>query len=314
LVTGGAGFIGQHLVKKLLLQGNEVIVADNFSSGSRQSLADYEKVSPRLELIRHDVTFPLYVEVDEIYHLACPASPVAYQRDPVQTTKTCVHGTINMLGLARRLNAKILLASTSEVYGDPEEHPQREDYVGHVNTLGPRACYDEGKRCAETLFMDYWRQHSLRIRIARIFNTYGPGMAVNDGRVVSSLICQALRNQPLPVYGDGSQSRSFCYIDDMVEGLVALMRKDVVSPVNLGNPHEVSVQFLAERVKELTGSGGRITYCPLPADDPKRRCPDITRARDYLDWEPKTLLSDGLEYTIKYFADLLGTRVPVSRT
>jgi UDP-glucuronate decarboxylase len=306
MVTGGAGFIGSHLVRRLLDRGCEVLVVDNFYSGARHNLVDLEG-SPRFELLRHDVTFPLYVEVDEIYHLACPASPVFYQRDPVQTTKTSVHGSINMLGLAKRTGAKILLASTSEVYGDPAIHPQEESYWGNVNPIGIRSCYDEGKRCAETLFFDYWRQHRLRIKVARIFNTYGPRMLSNDGRVVSSFIVQALSGQDLTVFGAGDQTRSFCYVDDLVEGLMRLMDSgdDVTGPINLGNPGEFTVLELAEKVLAMTGAGGSIRHLPLPADDPTRRRPDISRAQQVLGWEPTIKLDDGLGHTIDYFRNVL---------
>ena len=288
LVTGGSGFIGSHLCRRLLAEGHEVLVVDNFYSSTRRNVLDLFD-EPRFELIRHDVTFPLYVEVDQIYHLACPASPVFYQRDPVQTTKTNVHGSINMLGLAKRLGARILLSSTSEVYGDPAEHPQSESYWGNVNPIGIRSCYDEGKRCAETLFFDYHRQHQLPIKVARIFNTYGPNMLPNDGRVVSSFIVQALRGEPLTVYGDGSQTRSFCYIDDMVEGLIALMNSgpEITGPVNLGNPGEFTMLELASRVLALTGSSGPIEHRPLPSDDPVRRKPDISRALELLGWKQR---------------------------
>ncbi len=302
LVTGGSGFIGSHLCRRLLGIGHDVLVVDNFYSSSRHNVIDLLG-DARFELIRHDVTFPLYVEVDEIYHLACPASPVFYQRDPVQTTKTCVHGSINMLGLAKRLGAKILLASTSEVYGDPEQHPQQETYWGNVNPIGIRSCYDEGKRCAETLFFDYYRQHKLPIKVARIFNTYGPNMLPNDGRVVSSFIVSALQDEPLTVFGDGSQTRSFCYIDDLVDGLIRLMNSpaEVTGPVNLGNPGEFTMLELAKKVQALAGGDGRIEHHPLPPDDPARRKPDISVARELLGWEPHVPLDQGLERTVEYF-------------
>jgi UDP-glucuronate decarboxylase len=306
LVTGGAGFIGSHLTRRLLALGHEVLVADNFYSSTRHNL--HELLGhPRFELLRHDVTFPLYVEVDQIYHLACPASPLHYQRDPVQTTKTCVHGSINMLGLAKRLKARILLASTSEVYGDPQVHPQREDYWGHVNPVGVRSCYDEGKRCAETLFLDYYRQHALPVKVARIFNTYGPNMLPDDGRVVSTFIVQALRGEPLTVFGAGRQTRSFCYVDDLVEGLIRLMGTppDVPGPINLGNPAEFTMLELASKVVELTGSSSALQHLPLPADDPVRRRPDIGLARRMLSWEPAVQLDEGLVPTVKYFRDTL---------
>ena len=306
MITGGAGFIGSHLTRKLLSQGNEVLVVDNFYSGTRQNIEEL-KGEPRFELMRFDVTFPLYVEVDEIYHLACPASPVFYQRDPVQTTKTCVHGSINMLGLAKRCNAKILLASTSEVYGDPAVHPQEESYWGNVNPIGIRSCYDEGKRCAETLFFDYYRQHQLRIKVARIFNTYGPRMLSNDGRVVSSFIVQALTGKPLTVFGDGSQTRSFCYVDDLVDGLIALMNTDdgVTGPINLGNPGEFTMLELATKVLDIVGSGGDVIHQPLPSDDPVRRKPNIDKAQELLGWSPTVPLDEGLTSTVDYFRRLL---------
>jgi UDP-glucuronate decarboxylase len=302
LVTGGSGFIGSHLCKRLLELGHDVLVADNFYSSNRRNVSELLQ-DPRFELIRHDVTFPLHVEVDEIYHLACPASPVYYQRDPVQTTKTCVHGSINMLGLAKRLGARILLSSTSEVYGDPAMHPQPESYWGNVNSTGIRSCYDEGKRCAETLFFDYHRQHALPIKVARIFNTYGPKMQANDGRVVSNFIVQALRGEPLTVFGDGSQTRSFCYIDDMVDGLIRLMNSppEVIGPINLGNPGEFTMLELAKQVMAVTESNCAVEHLPLPADDPVRRSPDITRARDLLGWEPTVQLNEGLARTVEYF-------------
>jgi UDP-glucuronate decarboxylase len=309
LVTGGSGFIGSHLCRRLLAEGHDVLVVDNFYSSTRHNILDLLG-EPRFELMRHDVTFPLYVEIDQIYHLACPASPVFYQRDPAQTTKTCVHGSINMLGLAKRLRVPILLASTSEVYGDPAEHPQAETYWGNVNPVGVRSCYDEGKRCAETLFFDYYRQHGLPIKVARIFNTYGPNMLPNDGRVVSSFIVQALRGKPLTIFGDGSQTRSFCYIDDMVDGLVRLMNapREVTGPVNLGNPGEFTMVELAKKVLALAGTGSAVEYLPLPADDPVRRQPDITRARQLLGWEPATPLDEGLKRTVAYFrATLAGS-------
>jgi UDP-glucuronate decarboxylase len=306
MVTGGAGFLGSHLCERLLNDGCDVLCVDNFFTGTRDNLAGLLG-HPRFELIRHDVTFPLYVEVDEIYNLACPASPVHYQHDPVQTTKTSVHGAINMLGLAKRIRAKIFQASTSEVYGDPQVHPQPESYVGYVNPIGPRSCYDEGKRCAETLFFDYWRQHRLRIKVARIFNTYGPRMHPNDGRVVSNFIVQALRNEPITLYGDGSQTRSFCYVDDLIEGFVRLMRTgdDVTGPVNLGNPGEFTMRQLAELVRDLTGSRSSLVHLPLPADDPRQRRPDIALARRQLGWEPTVPLAEGLRATIAYFDQLL---------
>jgi UDP-glucuronate decarboxylase len=309
LVTGGSGFIGSHLCRRLLALGHDVLVVDNFSSSSRHNVLDL-LAEPRFELIRHDVTFPLYVEVDQIYHLACPASPAFYQKDPVQTTKTCVHGSINMLGLARRLGAPILLASTSEVYGDPEVHPQPESYWGNVNPTGVRSCYDEGKRCAETLFFDYHRQHALPVKVARIFNTYGPSMQPDDGRVVSNFIVQALRGQPLTVFGDGAQTRSFCYVDDLVTGLIALMGSPagVIGPVNLGNPAEFTMVELAKHVLALTGSSAPVEYRPLPADDPVRRQPDISRARELLGWEPTVDLADGLQRTVEYFRAALAAR------
>lgn len=306
LVTGGAGFIGSHLCERLLAQGCEVLCVDNFFTGARANVASL-LAHPRFELMRHDVTFPLFVEVDEIYNLACPASPVHYQFDPVQTTKTSVHGAINMLGLAKRVKAKILQASTSEVYGDPVVHPQPESYWGNVNPIGPRSCYDEGKRCAETLFFDYHRQHGLRIKVARIFNTYGPRMHPNDGRVVSNFIVQALKGEPITLYGDGGQTRSFCFVDDLVTGLMALMNSDdaLTGPVNLGNPGEFSIKELAEMVIELTGSKSTLTFLPLPQDDPKQRQPDIRLAREALKWEPTIPLRPGLERTIAYFDALL---------
>ena len=307
LVAGGAGFLGSHLCERLLDRGHEVVCLDNFFTGSKRNI-EHLLHHPRFELMRHDVTFPLYVEVDEIFNLACPASPVHYQHDPVQTTKTSVHGAINMLGLAKRLRAKILQASTSEVYGDPQVHPQREDYWGHVNPIGHRACYDEGKRCAETLFFDYHRQHKLRIKVMRIFNTYGPRMHPNDGRVVSNFIVQALTGKDITLYGDGSQTRSFCYVDDLVEGALKLMDTDdlIIGPVNVGNPVESTIRELAERIVELTNSRSVIVYRPLPSDDPMQRCPDIARARAWLDWEPQVQLEQGLRNTIEYFDRLLG--------
>ncbi len=305
IVTGGAGFIGSHLCERLLTDGNEVLCVDNFFTGRRQNVAALS-ANPLFELMRHDVTFPLYVETDEIYNLACPASPVHYQFDPVQTTKTSVHGAINMLGLAKRTRAKILQASTSEVYGDPAIHPQVESYWGNVNPVGPRACYDEGKRCAETLFFDYHRQHKTRIRVARIFNTYGPRMLPNDGRVVSNFIVQALKNDPITVYGNGEQTRSFCYVDDLVGALMSLMDTPdgVTGPINLGNPVENTILELAEKIIRLAKSSSKIIHKPLPQDDPVRRRPDITLARDTLKWEPKTVLEDGLLRTIEYFRSL----------
>ena len=307
LVTGGAGFIGSHLCERLMADNHEVLCVDNYFTGRRHNVASLLD-HPGFELMRHDVTFPLYVETDEIYNLACPASPVHYQFDPVQTTKTSVHGAINMLGLAKRTKAKILQASTSEIYGDPEVHPQVEGYNGNVNTTGPRACYDEGKRCAETLFFDYFRQHSLRIKVARIFNTYGPRMLPNDGRVVSNFIVQALQGEPITIYGDGSQTRSFCYVSDLVDALIRLMNSPdaFTGPVNLGNPGEFTILELAEKVLELTGSASKIEYKPLPQDDPIRRQPDITLARTELDWQPHVALEDGLAETIAYFKTLLG--------
>lgn len=302
LVTGGAGFIGSHLCERLLDDGFDVLCVDNFYSSTRDNIAHLLD-NPRFELIRHDVTFPLYVEVDRIFHLACPASPLHYQRDPVQTTKTAVHGSINMLGLAKRTGARILLTSTSEVYGDPLVHPQSEDYWGNVNPIGPRACYDEGKRAAETLFFDYHRQHGLDIKVARLFNTYGPRMHPNDGRVVSNFVVSALAGEPLTIYGDGSQTRSFCYISDLIEGLLALMNSspDITGPINLGNPGEFTIGALADLVIELTGTTAGITHLPLPTDDPTRRQPDITRAREQLHWSPTVSLRDGLLPTIEYF-------------
>ena len=308
LVTGGAGFIGSHLCERLLAHGHDVLCVDNFYTGNKQNIEGLLD-SRRFELLRHDITFPLYVEVDEIYNLACPAAPVHYQFDPVQTTKTSVHGAINMLGLAKRLRARILQASTSEVYGDPEVHPQPEEYWGRVNPIGVRSCYDEGKRCAETLFFDYRRQHRLSIKVARIFNTYGPRMHVNDGRVVSNFIVQALRNEPITLYGDGSQSRSFCYVDDLVAGLERLMATpdEVTGPLNLGNAAEITVRQLADNVITLTGSRSRIEHRPLPEDDPKQRRPDLARAKAALDWAPSTPLEEGLKRTIAYFDALLAS-------
>ena len=307
LITGGAGFIGSFLCEKLLAQGHDVICIDNMYTGSRRNIAKLLS-NPGFEFIRHDVTFPLYIEVDEIYNLACPASPIHYQRDPVQTTKTSVHGAINMLGLAKRVKARILQASTSEVYGDPVVHPQTESYWGNVNPIGPRSCYDEGKRCAETLFFDYYRQHRLPIKVARIFNTYGPRMHPNDGRVVSNFVVQALRGEPITLFGEGTQTRSFCYVDDLVEGLIRLMNApaELTGPVNLGNPKEFSVRELAEKIIHLTNTRSRIELRPLPVDDPKQRQPDIALARKALDWTPKIELDEGLRATIAYFRELLG--------
>jgi len=306
LVTGGAGFLGSHLCDRLVERGDDVICADNFFTGNKTNVAHLIGRS-NFELIRHDVTFPLYIEVDEIYNFACPASPVHYQHDPVQTTKTSVHGAINMLGLAKRLKAKILQASTSEVYGDPQVHPQTEDYWGNVNPIGFRSCYDEGKRCAETLFFDYHRQHKLRIKVMRIFNTYGPRMHPNDGRVVSNFIVQALTGQPITLYGDGMQTRSFGYVDDLVDGAIRLMNTEdgVTGPINIGNPVETTVKALAEKIVHMTGSSSVIVYRPLPQDDPMQRCPDITRARQVLGWLPTTQLDAGLGKTIDYFDQLL---------
>lgn len=307
LITGGAGFIGSHLSRRLLEEGNEILCVDNFFTGSKENVLDLLD-NKRFELLRHDITFPLYVEVDEIYNLACPASPVHYQFDPVQTTKTSVHGAINMLGLAKRTKAKILQASTSEVYGDPEVHPQPEAYWGKVNPIGIRSCYDEGKRCAETLFFDYWRQHKLDIRVVRIFNTYGPNMHPNDGRVVSNFIVQALTGQDITIYGDGSQTRSFQYVDDLVEGMIRMMnnKKEFIGPVNLGNPGEFTIKQLAEKVLEMIPeSKSTIVYKELPQDDPRQRKPDISLAKEKLDWEPKIKLEKGLEKTISYFKEYL---------
>jgi len=302
LVTGGAGFLGSHLIDQLLARGYEVLCVDNLFTGSKRNIAHLVD-HPRFEFVRHDVTFPLYVEVDEIYNLACPASPVHYQHDPVQTTKTSVHGAINMLGLAKRLSCRILQASTSEVYGDPAVHPQTEDYWGHVNPIGPRSCYDEGKRCAETLFFDYHRQHGLQIKVARIFNTYGPRMHPADGRVVSNFITQALAGDPITLYGSGDQTRSFCYVDDLVEGLIRLMESpaEITGPINLGNPVEFSMRELAEQVLQLTGAASSLQFMPLPEDDPKQRQPDITRATTLLGWIPHVALEDGLRSTIEFF-------------
>ena len=309
LVTGGAGFLGSHLCQRLLTQGHDVLCVDNYFTGRRENIASLLG-QPHFEAMRHDVTFPLFVEVDEIYNLACPASPVHYQFDPVQTTKTSVIGAINMLGLAKRLKVPVLQASTSEVYGDPTVHPQTEEYRGNVNMLGPRACYDEGKRAAETLFFDYHRQHKTRIKVARIFNTYGPNMHPDDGRVVSNFIVQALRGKPITLYGDGSQTRAFCFVDDLVEGFIRLMATgdDVTGPVNLGNPHEITVRELAELVVRLTGSRSDLVYRPLPPDDPVQRCPDITLARRLLGWAPTVTLDRGLRLTIEYFTRLLTDR------
>jgi UDP-glucuronate decarboxylase len=308
LVTGGAGFIGSHLCERLIEQGHEVLCADNFYTGTRRNVA-HLLANPNFELMRHDVTFPLFVEIDEIYNLACPASPIHYQYDPVQTTKTSVHGAINMLGLAKRRRAKIFQASTSEVYGDPTIHPQTEEYWGNVNPIGIRSCYDEGKRCAETLFFDYNRQHGLRIKVARIFNTYGPRMHPADGRVVSNFIMQALRNEPITLYGDGAQTRSFCFVDDLVEGFLRLMNTDdsVTGPINLGNPNEFTIRALAEMTIRLTGSRSKLDFKPLPSDDPRQRQPDISKARALLDWQPTIQLEEGLQTTIAYFDGLLKT-------
>jgi len=311
LVTGGAGFLGSHLCEVLVEEGEDVLCLDNFYTGSRANI-QHLLGKPNFELLRHDVTFPLYIEVDEVYNLACPASPIHYQHDPVQTTKTSVHGAINMLGLAKRTGAKILQASTSEVYGDPEEHPQSEHYWGHVNPIGPRSCYDEGKRCAETLFFDYRRQHNLPVKVARIFNTYGPRMHPDDGRVVSNFIVQALKGESLTIYGDGSQTRSFCYVDDLVTGLIRLMRTedDCTGPVNLGNPDEFQIKQLAERVLALVGSRSNIIYKELPQDDPQQRRPDITLAKARLNWQPSIALDEGLIRTVEYFRALLAQGDP----
>ncbi len=306
LVTGGAGFLGSHLCERLLADGHEVICVDNFFSSDKANIVHLLD-NPLFELVRHDVTFPLYIEVSQIFNLACPASPIHYQQDPVQTTKTSVHGAINMLGLAKRVKARILQASTSEIYGDPFEHPQNESYWGNVNPIGIRSCYDEGKRCAETLFFDYYRQHSLEIKVARIFNTYGPRMHINDGRVVSNFIVQALRGDPITIYGDGSQTRSFCYVDDMIDAFVRLMNSEasVIGPINLGNPNNLSIEELATTVIDMTGSASELVFRPLPSDDPKRRQPDIAMAEKELGWQPTTPLAEGLGKTIEYFEHLL---------
>jgi UDP-glucuronate decarboxylase len=306
LVTGGAGFLGSHLCERILAQGHDLICLDNFFTGRKDNVI-HLMGNPHFELMRHDVTFPLYVEVDQIYNLACPASPIHYQYDPVQTTKTSVHGAINMLGLAKRTGAKIFQASTSEVYGDPSVHPQTEDYRGNVNPIGPRGCYDEGKRCAETLFFDYYRQHKTNIRVARIFNTYGPRMHPNDGRVVSNFIVQALKGEPITLYGDGAQTRSFCYVDDLIEGFLRLMEApdEVTGPINLGNPAEFTIRGLAEIVLELTGSKSKLIHKPLPVDDPLQRCPDISLAKKTLHWEPTVPLVEGLRRTIDYFQAMI---------
>ncbi len=305
LVTGGAGFIGSHLCERLLARGDEVLCVDNFFTSRRQNIMHLFG-NPMFEFMRHDITWPLYVEVDQIYNLACPASPVHYQFDPVQTTKTNVHGAINMLGLAKRLKIRILQSSTSEIYGNPMEHPQKETYWGNVNPIGPRACYDEGKRCAETLFFDYYRQHNLAIRVVRIFNTFGPRMHPDDGRVVSNFVLQALRNEPITIYGTGDQTRSFCYVDDLVTGLIAMMDQDeIVGPVNMGNPAEFTIKELALMIKELANSSSEIVFRPLPQDDPVRRKPDITLARERLGWEPKIQIREGLPRTIDYFRNML---------
>ena len=304
LITGGAGFIGSHLCRRLIEEENIVICLDNYFTGRKDNISELIK-HPNFELMRHDVTFPLYVEVDEIYNLACPASPIHYQYDPVQTTKTSVHGAINMLGLAKRTGAKIFQASTSEIYGDPTVHPQTEDYKGNVNPIGPRACYDEGKRCAETLFFDYYRQHHVNIRVARIFNTYGPRMRLDDGRVISNFIVQALRSEPITIYGAGTQTRSFCFIDDLIDAFISLMgtSDDITGPMNLGNPEEFTIKQLAETIIEMTGSQSELVYSEMPEDDPLQRCPDINLANSILDWNPTTKLKDGLEKTVSYFAN-----------
>lgn len=306
MVTGGAGFLGSHLIDRLIDQGHDVLCVDNLFTGSKKNI-DHLRAHERFEFMRHDVTIPLHVEVDEIYNLACPASPVHYQHDPVQTTKTSVHGAINMLGLAKRTGAKIFQASTSEVYGDPIVHPQTEDYWGHVNPIGPRSCYDEGKRCAETLFFDYRRQHGLAIKVARIFNTYGPRMHPSDGRVVSNFIVAALKGEPIPIYGDGSQTRSFCYVDDLIDGFLRLMATEdnVTGPINIGNPGEFSMRELAEKVIVITGSKSEVRYLPLPQDDPRQRQPDISRAKEALDWTPKVALEEGLEKTVEFFRKVI---------
>jgi UDP-glucuronate decarboxylase len=306
LVTGGAGFVGSHLCERLLAEGHDVLCVDNYFTGRKENIAHLIG-NPHFEPMRHDITFPLYVEVDQIYNLACPASPVHYQFDPVQTTKTSVIGAINMLGMAKRIGAKILQASTSEVYGDPTVHPQTEEYRGNVNPLGPRACYDEGKRCAETLFFDYYRQHRTQIKVVRIFNTYGPRMHPNDGRVVSNFIVQAIRNQDITLYGDGSQTRAFCFVDDLIEGFIRLMATgpEVTGPINVGNPHEMPVRELAERIIALIGSRSKVVHRPLPQDDPLQRCPDISLARSLLGWEPRVGLDEGLARTVAYFRQLL---------
>jgi UDP-glucuronate decarboxylase len=311
MVTGGAGFLGSHLCDRLLADGHDVLCVDNLFTGTKQNI-EHLRDHPHFEFLRHDVTFPLYVEVDEIYNLACPASPVHYQHDPVQTAKTSVHGAINMLGLAKRLGCRILQASTSEVYGDPSVHPQTEDYWGNVNPIGPRSCYDEGKRCAETLFFDYFRQHRLPIKVARIFNTYGPRMHPADGRVVSNFIMQALRGEPITIYGDGAQTRSFCYVDDLIDGLVGLMRSpaEVTGPINLGNPVEFTMIELARQVLAITESSSSLVHADLPADDPRQRQPDITRARNLLGWEPEVPLERGLQHTVAYFRDIVEAATP----
>ena len=310
LITGGAGFIGSHLCERLLARGDEVLCVDNFFTSRRTNIM-HMLGNPMFELLRHDITWPLYVEVDEIYNLASPASPVHYQFDPVQTTKTNVHGSINMLGLAKRLKIRILQTSTSEIYGDPTEHPQKETYWGNVNPIGPRSCYDEGKRCAETLFFDYYRQHKVDIRVVRIFNTYGPRMHPNDGRVVSNFVNQALKNEPITLYGSGNQTRSFCYVDDLVTGLIAMMEQnDFVGPINIGNPAERSIKDLALMIKELSGSSSEIVFMPLPEDDPVRRRPDITLAREKLGWEPKVPIREGIVRAIEYFRETIGDSKP----